>query len=84
MMSNTGKHPKVNMLLEANKALSKLKKDRVKLKFPSLGDYRKLSVSVFSDATYASMEDGSSQGHIVLLKGGNNKIVIISWQSKRL
>ena len=85
MMSNTGKHPKVNMLLEANKALSKLKKDRVKLKFPSLGDFRNLSVSVYSDATYASMDDGSSQGgHIVFLKGGNNKVIPISWQSKRL
>ena len=85
MMSNTGKHPKVAMLLEANKALSKLKKDRVKLKFPSLGDYRKLSASVFSDATYNSMKDGSSQGgHIVFLKGENNKVVPISWQSKRL
>ena len=47
MMSNTGKHPKVSMLFEANKALSKLKKDRIKLKFPFLGDSRKLSVSVF-------------------------------------
>ena len=85
MMSNTGKHPRVAMMLQANKALSKLKKDRVQLKFPSLGDYRKLSVLVFSDATYASMDDGSSQGgHIVFLRGVNNKVVPISWQSKRL
>ena len=85
MMSNTGKQPRVAMMLQANKALSKLKKDRVQLKFPSLGDYRKLSVSVFSDATYASMDDGSSQGgHIVFLRGVNNKVVPISWQSKRL
>ena len=85
MMSNTGKHPRVAMMLQANKALSMLKKDRVQLKFPSLGDYRKLSVSVFSDATYASMDDGSSQGgHIVFLRGVNNKVVPISWQSKRL
>ena len=37
MMSNTGKHPKVAMLFEANKALSKLKKDRIKLNFPFFG-----------------------------------------------
>ena len=85
MMSNTGKHPKVSMMFDANKALAKLKKDRVKLKFPFLGDSRKLSVSVFSDATYASMEDGSSQGgHIVFLRGANDKVVPINWQSKRL
>ena len=69
VISNVGKHPKVSLLFEANKALSKLKKDRVTLKFPCLGDSTKLSVAVFSDATYASMEDGSSQGgHIVFFK----------------
>lgn len=85
MMSNTGKHPKVKMIHEANKALSKLKTKRVKLQFPCLGDPEKLSVLTYSDATYASIEDGSSQGgHIVFLKGANNKVVPISWQSKRL
>ena len=50
-----------------------------------MGDSRKLSISVFSDATYASMDDGSSQGgHIVFLRGLNDRVVPISWQSKRL
>ena len=84
-MSNIGKDPKVNILNVANKALSKLKRDEVKLQFPSLGDYRKLSVIVYSDATYASLEDGSSQGgHIVFLKGCNDKVVPIKWKSTRL
>ncbi|CAL4097671.1 unnamed protein product [Meganyctiphanes norvegica] len=85
MISNTGKNPKVSLLCEANKALSKLKKDRVCLHFPSLGDYRKLSVIVYCDATHVSMADGSSHGgHIVFLKGANGMVVPISWQSKRL
>ena len=85
VISNVGKNPKVALLFEANKALSKLKKDRVKLQFPDLGVTKNLSVAVFSDATYASMEDGSSQGgHIVFLKGVDNRVVPIGWQSKRL
>ena len=85
MMSNTGKEPRVTKILEANKALRKLKKDRVKLSFPCLGSPENLSVCVYSDATYASMPDGSSQGgHIVFLRGGNGKVVPINWQSKRL
>ena len=84
-MSNIGKDPIVNILNVANKALSKLKRDEVKLQFPSLGDYKKLSVIVYSDATYASLEDGSSQGgHIVFLKGCNDKVVPIKWKSTRL
>ena len=85
IMSNIGKNPKVNMLHVANKALSKLKRNRVKLHFPSLGDYKKLSVIAYSDATYASMDDGSSQGgHIVFVKGENGRVAPIIWQSKRL
>ena len=72
-------------MLEANKALRKFQKYRVKICFPSLGSPGNLGVRVYSDATYASMPDGSSQGgHIVFLKGGNGKVVPISWQSKRL
>ena len=85
-MSNIGKDPKINILNLANKALLKLKRNEVKLQFPSLGDSKKLSVIVYSDATYASfLEDGSSQGgHIVFLKGCNDKVVPIMWKSTRL
>ena len=44
-----------------------------------------LKILSFSDATYASLEDGSSQGgQIILIQGENNKVVPISWQSKKL
>ena len=50
-----------------------------------MGDYKKLSVIAYSDATYASMDDGSSQGgHIVFVKGENGRVAPIIWQSKRL
>ena len=85
VISNIGKNPKVNTLHVANKALSKLKRNRVRLQFPSLGDYKTLCVIAYSDATYASLEDGSSQGgHIVFLKGNNDRVVPIVWKSTRL
>ena len=83
VMSNAGKHPTVETIHEANKAVRKLKSKRVDLKFPNLGDPNKLKVISYSDATYASLADGSSQGaFIVLLKGENNFVAPISRQSK--
>ena len=40
-MSNTGKHPKVKMLQEANKVLSKLKAKTCGIIFPNLGNPKK-------------------------------------------
>ena len=85
VMSNTGKHPSVKMIHEANKAVSKLKSKNLSLCFPNLGDPSKLKVLAYSDATYASLEDGSSQGgQIIFVQGENKKIAPISWQSKKL
>ena len=84
-MSNAGKHPTVKTIHEANKAVRKLKSKRVDLKFPNLGNPSKLKVISYSDVTYASLADGSFQGAIiVLLKGENNFVAPISWQSKKL
>ena len=84
-MSNTGKRPKVKLIKEANRALKKMRNNTLCLHFPPLGDPEYLEVLAFSDATYASLVDGSSQGgHIVLLKGQNDFVVPISWQSKKL
>lgn len=85
VMSNTGKHPSVKMIHEANKAVSKLKNQNLSLHFPNLGDPRNLKVLAYSDATYASLEDGSSQGGLIIfVQGENKKIAPISWQSKKL
>ena len=65
-MNNTGKHPTIKILHDANKALSKLKSKKTALKFPNLDNSKNLKVLAFSDATYASLEDGSSQGIIII------------------
>ena len=66
VMSNTGKHPNIKMIHEANKAVTKLKSKNLSLNFPNLGDPNKLKVIAYSDATYASLEGGSSQGGLVI------------------
>ncbi|GAB1599998.1 hypothetical protein Ahia01_000277300 [Argonauta hians] len=84
-MSNTGKSPKVKLLFEANKSLLKLKSKTGSISFPQLGNPSDLSVVCYSDATYASLEDGSSQGgFIILVYDKMNRLAPICWSSKKL
>ena len=83
VMSN-GENPTVRKALEANKALSKMKSDRVRLLFPQLGDYTRWSVLLYSDATHASLEEGASQGAFIVFVKGAGKLAPISWSSKKL
>ena len=83
IMGNTGKSPTMNMIHDANKALIKLKSKRVDIKFPPLGRPGSLKVISYSDATYNSLPDGSSQGgFLVFLMGENGIVAPIKWQSK--
>ena len=85
VMSNQGRHPTVKMIRDANKAVTKLKKRNVSICFKKIGKPTQMKVKVYSDATHASLQDGSSQGgFVVLLEGDNNKSIPISWQSKRI
>ena len=62
-----------------------MKSKKVEVKFPPLGRPEGLRVVAYSDATYNSLPDGSSQGGIlVFLLGENDSVVPISWQSKKL
>ena len=84
-IANTGKNPTVKMILEANRAVSKIKKRDVSLIFKKLGNPEDLRVEVYSDATHASLNDGSSQGaFVIFLKGRDGKTVPMSWKSKRI
>lgn len=53
-MSNTGKHPAVKMLHDANKALSKLKSKKSALKSPNMGNLGNMRFLVYIDVTYAT------------------------------
>ena len=85
MMSNVGKHPTIKKVVSANKALRQLKSKDVSLKFSNLGDPKRLVVTSYSDATYASLPDGSSQGGVItFVEGSNGKVAPICWNSKKL
>ena len=60
VMSNQGKHPTVKMIGAANKAVAKLKKKSVSIRFKNIGKPQQMKVKVYSDATHASLHDGSS------------------------
>ena len=84
-VSNVGKHPKVNNLVEANLALQKLKSKKGHINFLNLGNPNQLKVICYSDATYASLPDGSSQGgFIVFVQGSNGLLSPLCWSSKKL
>ena len=55
IMSSAGKHPTVQTIHEAIKAVKKLKSKRVDLKFPNLGNPSKQEVIIYLDATHASL-----------------------------
>ena len=84
-ISNNGNNPKVKCLLEANKAVRKLKSDHLRIVYPGLGEPKKLKVIVYGDGSHASLPSGASQGgNIVFLVGENGKAAPITWRSKRL
>ena len=84
IVANHGKKPTLNKLLEANKAIRKLKAVDVVLKFPPLGAPDKISVLCYSDATHASLPCGSSQGAFIIFLTGGDQVIPIWWKSKKL
>ena len=85
VISNLGKQPKIKLMKAANRSLKKLKSQSLELCYPALGDPQKFEILAFSDATYASLGDGSSQGaFIIFVRGQNGLLAPIFWRSKKL
>ena len=83
-VSNYGKNPTVQSLILANKAVKKLKSDKVVLKFPRL-QLQNVQILCFADAAHANLPSGASQGgFVIFLYGGNEVVAPVSWQSKKL
>ena len=51
------------------KAARKLKSTEVVLQFPSLGKLESLYITCFSDASFANLKCGASQGFVIFLCG---------------
>ena len=84
-MTNIGKQSTVRAIHDANKAILELKSQSIGITFPSVESTNGMQAKAFSDATYASLDDGSSQGgHIIFIKGMIKKSTPISWQPRKL
>ena len=49
-----------------------------------MGNPEDIKVVAYSDATYASLPSGASQGGFIIFLSGNGSITPIMWQSKKL
>ena len=84
VLGTSQSRPTYRNLAEANKALKELKCNKFSIKFPSL-DLSSISISVFCDASYANLYNGSSQGgFIVFLSDKSRSCIPISWASRKL
>ena len=69
------KQSTVKVIHDAKKAVSKLKSQSMGITFPSAESTNGMQVKAFSDATYASLNDGSSQGgHIIFIEDMNKNL----------
>ena len=67
----------VEDLKRLNNIIKKGKSDHVSLKFQSFG--KNLEIYVFTDVSFGSLHDGSSQGgHFMITKKNNQKMNLIS------
>ena len=84
-MSNAGKKATIQAILDANKAVRKMKNTNyVKLKFPDRGQMVKPKIVGHADDTYASLPDRSSQGAYLVFLGGKGQVTPVLLQSKKL
>jgi ribonuclease HI len=83
-LSTAQSGPLIRDLIRANKTLKALKADLVALKFVPMKLYS-LRLAVYSDASYANLPDGGSQGAcIIFLYDSDKTCVPIAWASKRI
>ena len=76
---------KVEDLVDANKALKKLKNGMLIIVFPNLGNLTDLRLVVFADASYTNLPNGASQaGFIIFLANQTQSSCPISWASRKV
>ena len=75
----------VNDLIVANKNIRELKSEKVVLQYPNLGNVELCSIICFSDAAFANLKNGSSQGgFIIFLCKSDKNYAPISWKSRKI
>jgi hypothetical protein len=84
-ISTSVKDATVSDLIRANKTINKIKSESVLLTFPVLGDLERCRLICYTDASFANLPGGASQGgYCIFLEGPNDKRALIAWQSKKI
>ena len=79
------KKDRVECFRQVNKHIKKAKKEKSQVVIPNLGCSSELSIIGYSDASFANLDDGGSQGgYIIFVVGKNGKHFPLHWQSKRI
>ena len=84
-LSSSIKDAKVIDLLKANKALRHVKNTQSYIQFPKLHSFEDLRIVVYSDASYANLPNGGSQGgHLVFLSDTKGFCCPLAWHSTKI
>ena len=76
---------KVEDILEVNKVVKRLHSRTYSLFYPILRDKEDLVIDCFSDASFANLSDGGSQGgYILFLADRHGERLVISWKSRKV
>ena len=79
------KKGKLECIKQANKNIAKAKKEKSRICIPNLGNLNELSIIAYTDASFANLVDGGSQGgYIIFVVGSNGNYFPLHWQSKRI
>ena len=79
------KHANVESLLQMNKIIKNVKNNTSCIKVPKFNSLNKLKLCVYTDASFANLPEGGSQGgNIVFLMDDQNNSCPLSWHSTKI
>ena len=81
--TSVNQNAKIKDIIRANKLVSRVKSSEV---FINLNDVEEFNdVICYTDASYASLPGGASQGaYVIFLKGTNNEYAPVAWKSTKI
>ena len=84
-LSSVLRQENVACMKHINRTIKKAKKEKSQIHIPNLGNPKDFQIVAYSDASFANLMDGGSQGgYIIFLVGENSKYIPVAWQSKRI
>ena len=85
IVSGSIKDATVRDIITANKFVKMLQSKDVVLSFPKIEVIENSELICFSDASFANLKCGGSQGEIIVfIQGSNGKYMPLAWQSRKL